>query len=261
MKMSENFDLAAVRRQKIADLVVSRGAMTLRDLCEHFGVSDATMRRDLQSLDDDGRVVRTHGGVMKNSSVLVDLPNEQRKTLGADEKRRIGLAAIKLLQGDEVVFLDAGTTAHAVAVQATRKPGCTYVTSSLGIANKLQSLGIANFYLVGGSYEPINDSFAGTLAIAALRSLSFDVAFICCSAIDLESRSISVASEAYSQVQKEVMSNSRKKFVIADSSKFKPSAFMRTAAFSQISGIITNRETSQGSLDLLRKTGLELVLA
>ena len=259
--MSENFELAAVRRQKIADLVTSRGAMTLRELCDHFSVSDATMRRDLHSLDKDGSVVRTHGGVMKNSSVLVDLPNEQRKSLGADEKRRIGRAAIKLLQGDEVVFLDAGTTAHAVAVQATEKPGCTYVTTSLGITNKLQSLGIANFYLVGGSYEPINESFAGTLAVEALRSLSFDVAFICCSAIDLESRSISVASEAYSQVQKEVMSNSRKKYVIADSSKFKPSAFMRTAAFSQITGIITNSETSRNSLDLLGKTNLELVLA
>jgi DeoR/GlpR family transcriptional regulator of sugar metabolism len=260
--MSDNIELAAVRREKIADLVVSRGAMTLRDLCDHFGVSDATMRRDLQALDGAGHVVRTHGGVMKKStSVLGDLPNDQRKWVGAEEKGRIGLAAINLLKGDEVVFLDAGTTARAVAGHVLKQPGCTYVTTSLGIAKKLQSLGIADFYLVGGSYEPVNDSFAGTLAIEALRSLSFDVAFICCSAIDLENRNISVASEAYSQVQKEVMSNSRKKFVIADNSKFKPSAFMRTATFSQISGIITNREISPRDLDLLRQTDLELVLA
>ncbi len=261
MKMSDNFELAAVRREKIAGLVASRGAMTLRDLCDHFGVSDATMRRDLQALDGAGQVVRTHGGVMKNSSVLGDLPNDQRKWVGAEEKSRIGLAAINLLKGDEVVFLDAGTTAHAVAVHAIKQPGCTYVTTSLGIAKKLQSLGISDFYLIGGSYEPVNDSFAGSLAIEALRSLSFDVAFICCSAIDLDSRSISVASEAYSQVQKEVMSNSRKKIVIADNSKFKPSAFMRTAGFAQITGIITNREASPNDLERLRQTDLELVLA
>lgn len=261
MKISDNFELAAVRREKIVDLVALRGAMTLRDLCDHFSVSNATMRRDLQALDGEGRVERTHGGVMKNTSVLGDLPNDQRKSVGAEEKSRIGLAAINLLNGDEVVFLDAGTTAHAVAVQANKKPNCTYVTTSLGIARKLQSLGIADFYLIGGAYEPINDSFAGTLAIEALRSLSFDVAFICCSAIDLENCHISVASEAYSQVQKEVLSNSRKKFVIADSSKFKPSAFMKTAAFSQITGIITNRETHQSDLDLMRQTDLTLVLA
>ena len=261
MKMSNSFELAAVRREKIFDLVEARGSMTLRDLCDHFGVSDATMRRDLRFLDEDSRMVRTHGGVMKNSSVLVDLPNEQRKSVAIGEKGRIGLAAINLLNGDEVVFLDAGTTAHAVAVQATSKPDCTYVTSSLGIAKKLQSQGIAKFYLVGGSYEPINDSFSGTLAITALRSLSFDVAFICCSAIDVERRSISMASEAYSQVQKEVMSNSGKIFVIADSSKIKPSAFIQTATFSQISGIITNSEASQDDLDLLGQCDLELLLA
>lgn len=259
--MSDNFELAAVRREKIVDLVGLRGAMTLRDLCDHFGVSNATMRRDLQALDGEGRVERTHGGVMKNTSVLRDLPNDQRKSVGAAEKSRIGLAAINLLSGDEVVFLDAGTTAHAVAVQANKKPQCTYVTTSLGIARKLQSLGIDDFYLVGGAYEPINDSFAGTLAIEALRSLSFDVAFICCSAIDLKNRSISVASEAYSQVQKEVLSNARTKLVIADGSKFKPSAFMRTAVFSQISGIITNSDANESDLNLIRKTNLEVVLA
>ncbi|MDW3225714.1 MAG: DeoR/GlpR family DNA-binding transcription regulator [Paracoccaceae bacterium] len=259
--MSDNFELAAVRREKIVDLVVLRGAMTLRDLCDHFSVSNATMRRDLQALDGEGRVERTHGGVMKITSVLGDLPNDQRKVVGAEEKRRIGLAAINLLNGDEVVFLDAGTTAHAVAVQANKKPNCTYVTTSLGIAKKLQSLGITDFYLIGGAYEPINDSFAGTLAIEALRSLSFDVAFICCSAIDLKNQSISVASEAYSQVQKEVLSNSRTKLVIADGSKFKPSAFMRTATFSQISGIITNGDANEADLDLIRKSNLELVLS
>ena len=261
MNMSDTFELAEVRRGRVADLVASRGAMTLRDLCSHFGVSDATMRRDLQTLDEEGRVARTHGGVMRKAGVIGDIPNDQRKMVGAEEKRRIGLAAINLLEGDEVVFLDAGTTAHAIAVEATRKPKCTYVTTSLGIAQKLQSNGLSNFYLVGGVYEPINDSFAGSLAIEALRTLSFDVAFICCTAIDLKNRSISVASEAYSQVQKEVLATSRTKFVIADKRKFKPSAFMRTATFSQISGVITSHEASDDDLDALRKSKLELVLA
>ena len=155
----------------------------------------------------------------------------------------------------------AGTTAHAVAVVASRKPKCTYVTTSLGIARELQSHGLTNFYLIGGAYEPINDSFAGTLAIEALRSLSFDVAFICCSAIDLPGRSISVASEAYSQIQKEVLANARRTFVIADTSKFKPSAFMRTATFSKVTGVITNREVRDSDLAALRDADLEVVLA
>ncbi|MEH6726940.1 MAG: DeoR/GlpR family DNA-binding transcription regulator [Hyphomicrobiales bacterium] len=258
--MSEHLDLAAVRRQKIAVIVRARGSMGIRDLSEEFGVSEATIRRDLKALDNGGVVVRTHGGVLINSNVIVDLPNEERKSVGAEEKRRIGQAAVEMLSGDEVVFLDAGTTAHAVAAYAHRKPDCTYVTTSLGVANQLQAQGIANFYIIGGGYQPVNDSFTGTLAISALRGLSFDIAFLCCSAVDVSKASISVASEAYAQVQKEVILNSRRRFVVADSSKFKSNAFMRTARFDQISGIITNSELDESTIAKVKETDLELLL-
>lgn len=258
--MSEQFDLAAVRRRKIEKLVRAHGSMGSRDLSDRFGVSEATIRRDLKALDEKGAVVRTHGGVLVNSSVMVDLPNEERKSVGAEEKRRIGHAAIELLDNDEVVFLDAGTTAHSIAAVAHKKPTCTYATTSLGVANLLQTQSIEQFYMIGGSYQPVNDSFTGTLAISALRSLSFDIAFLCCSAIDIDRRSISVANEAYSQVQKEVISNTRRRYVVADTSKFRPNAFMQTARFDQISGIITNREVDSEIVTRLEDDELELVL-
>jgi DeoR family transcriptional regulator of aga operon len=260
VEMSEQFDLAAVRRRKIAELVRVNGSMGSRDLSDRFSVSEATIRRDLKALDEEGSVVRTHGGVLTNSRVMVDLPNEERKSVGADEKRRIGKASIELLADDEVVFLDAGTTAHAIAAVAHKKPNCTYVTTSLGGANLLQAQRIAQFYMIGGSYQPVNDSFTGTLAISALRSLSFDIAFLCCSAIDVDRRSISVASEAYAQMQKEVISNTRRRYVVADTSKFKPNAFMQTARFDQISGIVTNREVDDAIVAQLEDANLELVL-
>ena len=233
--------------------------MGSRDLSDRFGVSEATIRRDLKALDEEGAVVRTHGGVLVNSSVMVDLPNEVRKSVGAEEKRRIGQAAIESLAGDEVVFLDAGTTAHAIAAVAQNKPACTYVTTSLGAANLLQSQNIARFFVIGGSYQPVNDSFAGTLAMSALRSLSFDIAFLCCTAIDVDKRSISVSSEAYSQVQKEVISNTRRCYVVADASKFRRNAFVHTARFDQISGVITNREVDREIVVQLEDLGLEVV--
>jgi len=116
-----------------------------RDLSDRFGVSEATIRRDLKALDEKGAVVRTHGGVLVNSSVMVDLSNEERKSVGAKAKRRIGRAAIDLLGDDEVVFLDAGTTAHAIASLAHRKPTCTYVTTLLGVANLLQAQSTTQF--------------------------------------------------------------------------------------------------------------------
>src|SRR5210317_1588554 len=109
--MSDAFDLAGVRRRKIAKLVEERGSCGVKDLSEKFGVSDVTIRRDLKELGQLGVVTRTHGGVMINSAIMGDLSNEERKIVAHAEKTRIGKAAIEMLSGTEVVLLDAGTTA------------------------------------------------------------------------------------------------------------------------------------------------------
>lgn len=259
--MPEGVSLSGVRRRKIAELVEDRGSVAVRDLCQRFGMSEATIRRDLRDLDAKGVVTRTHGGVMINSSVMTDLPHEERKLVGSEEKRRIGRAAVDMLAGDEVVFLDAGTTALAVADNAHMKSGCRYVTTCLGVARRLKAREIPRFVMIGGTYQDVNDSFAGSLAIAALRSLSFDVSFLCCSAIDITRRSISIGDEAYSQVQREAIAASRKNVVVAHRDKFAANAFIRTASFDELSCIITDRELDGGSVARLRSAGLEVVLA
>ena len=258
--MHENADLSGVRRRKIAQMVHEQGSVAVRELCEQFGMSEATIRRDLRELDDLGVVTRTHGGVMMNSRVMADLPNEQRKQVGLEEKRRIGRAAIEQLVGDEVVFLDAGTTALAVADHAGMRPACRYVTTCLSAARSLREQDIPSFFMIGGSYQSVNDSFAGTLAITALRSLSFDIAFLCCSAIDIARRSIAVGDEAYSQVQKEAITASRRNVVVAHRDKFSANAFIRTALFDELDTIITDRGLERDSVARLQDAGLEVVL-
>lgn len=259
--MHDITDLSGVRRRKIAQIVHEQGAVGVRDLCERFGMSEATIRRDLRELDDLGVVTRTHGGVMMNSRVMADLPNEQRKQVGLEEKRRIGLAAIDLLSGDEVVFLDAGTTALAIADHASMRSGCRYVTTCLGVARRLREQEIPSFFMVGGSYQSVNDSFAGTLAISALRSLSFDIAFLCCSAVDIARRAIALGDEAYSQVQREAISVSRRNVVVAHRDKFAANAFIRTATFDELDTIVTDRDLASESVAHLQGAGLEVVLA
>jgi DeoR/GlpR family transcriptional regulator of sugar metabolism len=256
----DGVDLAGARRARIEELVRERGAVSVQELCEEFEKSEATIRRDLLELANKGSVTRTHGGVMINSHVIYDLPNDKRKSIGADEKRRIADAAIEMLTGDEVVFLDAGTTALAVAEQAQRKPDCHYVTTSLGVARRLKAQKIENFFLVGGSYNGINDSFVGTLAIAAIRSLSFDISFLCCSSINVSRKSIGLHDHAYSQTQKEAISASRLNYVIADDTKFQATALIWTAEFRELDGIITNRELDDSIAAQLKEQKMEVVL-
>lgn len=259
--MTDDFRLGAARRRKIVDLVEGRGAIAVGELSKEFGVSTATIRRDLKELGETGVVTRTHGGVVNNASVLIDLPNDERMLLHSEDKRRIGRAAIELLDGGETVFLDAGTTALAVAESAHRKPGCRYVTSCLRIASRLRDQGIPNFYLIGGAYIGVNDSFGGRLAISAIRTLTFDIAFLCCSSIDLANRSISIGDESYSQIQAEVVAASRRNMVVAQHEKVGAGGFIKTASFDNIDCIITDDGLDDDSRQRLEAAGVTLVLA
>ena len=253
--------LGAVRRRKIVDLVEGRGSVAVRELSEELGVSEATIRRDLRELGDSGAVTRTHGGVVNNVSAFVDLPNEERMLVRSEEKRRIGRAAVDLLAGDEIVFLDAGTTALAVAENARLKPDCRYVTTCLRIASRLRDQKIPDFYLIGGAYISVNDSFGGTLAIAAIRALSFDVSFLCCSAIDLEGGSISLGDEGYSQIHVEVGRVTRRNMVVAHHEKLSACGFIRTVSFDDIDRLITDRDLDEESRLRLENADIDVVLA
>lgn len=256
----DNFRHGAARRRKIVDLVEGRGSVAVGELSRELGVSEATIRRDLRELGDTGAVTRTHGGVVNNASAFVDLPNDERMLVHSEEKRRIGRAAIELLAGDEIVFLDAGTTALAVAENAPSKPGCRYVTTCLRIASRLRDQGIPNFYLIGGAYIGVNDSFGGRLALSAIRTLSFDVSFLCCSSIDLARGSISIGDESYSLIQAEVVAATRRNMIVAHHEKLGAGGFIRTASFDSIDCLITDLGIDDEHRRRLEEAHIEVVV-
>lgn len=253
--------LGPVRRRKILDLVEGRGSVAVRELSEEFGVSEATIRRDLRELGDSGAVTRTHGGVVNNASAIMDLSNDERLLVHSEEKHRIGQADIDLLSGDEIVFLDAGTTALAIAERAHLKPECRYATTCIRIASRLRDQKIPDFYLIGGVYIGVNDSFGGTLTISALRALSFDVSFLCCSAIDVERRSISLGDEGYCQIHAEVVRATRRNMVVAHHVKLAACGFIRSASLDDIDCVIIDDGLDDDSLARLKDADVEVVLA
>ena len=258
--MAENNQLVATRQRKLLELINLNSAVNVHELADFFSVSEATVRRDLSAMEAKGLLARTHGGAVTISPASYDTPRETRTVLNVAEKLRIGQKAWKLLNGDETVFLDAGTTAVQVANMVAEEYGCTFITSSLGVAHVLASKGHPRFYIVGGFYHPINEAFGGKLAINAINSLSFDIAFLCASAIDVERRTISIGLEPYSQVQQQVISVSRRTYVIADHTKFKTSAFSVSAAFSELDGIITGTEVDKSIVGKCTQAELELIL-
>lgn len=258
--MLDDKDLSGSRRRQIVKLVREKEQVSVHELCETFKKSEATIRRDLSVIASKGLVTRTHGGVLINLSALTDIPNESRKEISSAQKKRIGYAAIDMLRGDEVVFIDAGTTSLALAEVAHLKPNCQYITTSLGVAQLLRAQNIKNFFLIGGSYNEVNDSFVGALAMSAIRSLTFDISFLCCTSINVYKGVIGVSDYDYCQIQQEIVSASKANFVIADSNKFAAMARMWTAKFSDLDGIITDKDLDDEYVTQLKQKEMEVVL-
>lgn len=258
--MNDDNQLAAVRQQKILDLVNLRKSAKLAEIRDTFGISEATVRRDLSILEDKGKLTRTFGGAIANVPVSKISSNEKRAINNIDEKVLIAKEVIKLFKEEQTVFLDAGTTSVEVAKLITNDLNCSFVTNSFGVANILRNNKIDNLYVVGGAYLSMNDSFGGSIALAALRSLSFDIAILCVTAVDVERLQISIGNEAYSLVQREIIQVSRKNYVAADHTKFRPSAFVNTANLNELTGIVTTSKVPTKTLDKLKPANLEIYL-
>ncbi|MFT6329753.1 MAG: DeoR/GlpR family transcriptional regulator of sugar metabolism [Bermanella sp.] len=259
--MSNDYHFAAARQTKIIELIEKDNSVKLSFLRVLFDVSETTIRRDLATLEDNKKLTRTYGGAVANLLVSKELSNDDRAITNVEEKLKICRVASDLILTEQTVFIDSGTTAAQLASILPKDKKCTYVTNCRGIANELHRRGIMSFYLIGGSYLEVNDSFVGALAIDAIRALSIDLTFLCVSAIDIKRCQIGLRNDAYSQFQREVIAVSRQNYVLADHSKFRASAFISTATFDQIDGIITSELVGKEVIDDMSKFSLRCIYA
>src|SRR6266568_4663555 len=142
--------LAEGRRRKILELVEQTGQVTIYDLVKRFAVSAVTARSDLDALSANGVVLRSHGGAVRYEPTQ-EYPLKLKATLHRSEKARIGQAAAQLVQPNETIILDSGTTTAEIAKSLKRsKVKFTVVTSALNIANELADAPEISLIMLGG---------------------------------------------------------------------------------------------------------------
>ncbi len=164
------------RREAMLKAVLS-GMNDVAALCEHFGMSEATVRRDLRALADERRIVRTYGGA---ASVGMHEPEESLDTRRAsfrEQKEAIARAAAHHVQDGDTIFLDGGTTTAALARWLAGRSGIHVVTNNLLAVSALASADV-RVTLIGGDLRPSSMSTLGPIAQVALSRISFDTAFL-----------------------------------------------------------------------------------
>ncbi|MFD7524301.1 DeoR/GlpR family DNA-binding transcription regulator [Paenibacillus chitinolyticus] len=248
--------LVAERWQKILALVNERGSIRVTELSELCGVTEETIRRDLDKLESEGRLMRSHGGAVRVGESQPEIPFKERETVHADLKRSIAREAVKHIRENDRIILDASTTAWYMAQILPDEP-LTVLTNSIQVAVELSSKEKIQVVSTGGRLLPQSLSYAGPLAERSLDTYHVDKAFLSCKGVHT-ARGISESSELQALVKAKMVAISDEVFLLADHSKFGLQSFAHVASWERIGHVITDSSTSADSLEALREKGVKV---
>lgn len=226
------------RQQRILDLLSSQGFTRTQDLIAALGASGATVRRDLEVLAAQGQLERLHGGAAPLSR---DIRYLERQSQSAGAKQALAELACELIAPGQTVYLDAGTTARAVAAALRTRPALTgtlrVVTHGLDVAYELN--GECRLYVVGGEVYGSTYSLTGPDALRALEQYTYDLFFVGCTSIDPE-RGPTNSNLTEAHQKSAVMARSARTVLIADSAKWGVRGFAPFAGFAELHGWVTD---------------------
>jgi DeoR family transcriptional regulator of aga operon len=260
MPVSNNSRLLAEgRRRKILESVQQTGQITIHDVVRRFAVSAVTARSDLDALSANGVVLRSHGGAVRYEPTQ-DYPLKLKATLHRPEKSRIGHAAAQLVQPNETIILDSGTTTAEIAKNLKRtKLKLTVITSALNIANELADAPEISLIMLGGLLRRVSYSFVGPQAEAMLRDLHADRLFLAVDGFDLFGGPFT-PDVLEAQLNGLMVKVSKEVTVVADSTKLGRRSLFRIGPLENVHRLITDSRAPEEFIDALRKKGVEVIL-
>ncbi|HEY8913346.1 DeoR/GlpR family DNA-binding transcription regulator [Lacisediminihabitans sp.] len=256
---------AAARRVQIRTLIEERGFARVAQLSRQFGISEVTVRADLDALADDNVVQRVHGGAVVGTPARpagLERPFEQSMLASSDEKARIGRAAAALIESDQAVVLDVGTTTTAIAAAMLERDdlqNVVVITNALNIALALEPA-IPRFTVVvtGGTLRPLQHSLVDPLAGVVLDRIRADIAFIGCSGVHVTA-GITNVNLPEADVKRRMIATAARTVVVADSSKLGVAQLSRVAPLAEIDTLITGGEADAAVVETLRDAGLRVI--
>ncbi len=211
--------LAEERYAKILEIVEKNGGATAQELMTALDASESTIRRDLNTMDAKGLLTKVHGGAMplKSSIHTVDEAVENRKALNRDEKAKIAKFAASLIGPKDFVYLDAGTTTDLMIDYIETKEAI-FVTNAISHAKKLSDKGI-RVYILGGEFKSATEAIVGEEAVVNIEKYNFTIGFWGTNGIDMTC-GYTTPEIKEALLKKKGMENCKKRYILADSSKF-----------------------------------------
>ncbi len=248
----------AVERQKrILETLRTDGSVWVSKLSQELGVTEETVRRDLEKLEKQEALVRTHGGAIPVDESNREMSLEKRKYLNTEAKERLAKEAAKYVVPGDTIFLDASTTTFYMARELKNLKDITIVTNSMRIISELA--GYQNIRVIGiGGFASANQSFVGSLATSYIEENFFaNKVFFSSRGITLNG-GILDSNEGECGIKKCMLKNSDSKFYLCDKSKIGRVGFAKLADFSEIDHFITEKPLSSDIANVLEDLKIKI---
>lgn len=248
------------RQRQILSLLTRQGRLSVAEIVEHFSISEATARRDLETLASKGQVQRVHGGVIAVGQAPPELPILDRENEQADEKSRIGRAAAALVADKETVFLGSGTTVLEVARNLRDRKQLTVITNSLPVLNMLAGLKEITVISLGGMLRESELSFIGHITEQALSEVRVDKVFMGTRGVSLEH---GLTNEYLQETltDRAILKIGRQVVIVADYSKVNRVATAFLAPLDRMQTFVTDSNVDKKFVQALKKQGIQIVIA
>ncbi len=249
--------LASERTRYIMSQLNKKGIINLKDVAHDLEISEATVRRDFEKLENEGRLKRVTGGAALSDGIgsdnLVELTVRSKRDINYDGKLRVAKRACEYIEENDCVFIDGGTST-AVMAQFLEKRNIHIVTHSELLIRSMTNP-VAEIILIGGSYLPHYSMSVGTLTQQMIRQFHFDKAFISCTGADIADDTAFVNEIDTMTIKQLAMKNSDNNYLLLDSGKINRRSLCKFSALSDFKRVIcddcSDLKSAPGVFDLV----------
>ncbi len=251
--------IPAERRARIIDMVEERQAVRVSSLSEDLGVSGMTIRRDLERLETEGVLVRTHGGAILKRRLVEESLYVERATTHTEEKRRIAESAAALIRPGETVFLSSGTTAAKVLSHVDPALEARVVTHNVGAIQEAKGLRL-EVILVGGLYRPRSNAVSGPLALEHISRFRASRMLLGVDGFDL-TEGLTTPTVSMAGVERAMITQTRGDVIaLADASKIGVVADVAICGFDRVDTVMVDDSVDKSVRDEIMRRGLQCIV-
>ena len=237
--------LSEERHKLILEKLERESVVYLNDLVKYLNTSESTIRRDLTALDKAGLLKKVHGGATSLKEISINTTDdivENRQSLNIDEKLKISEYAASLIEDNDLVYIDAGTTTELM-INFISNTKAVFVTNGIVHARKLIKKNCTT-YILGGELKLTTEAIVGAETVNSLRKYNFTKGFFGTNGVDID-RGFTTPDVKEAMVKEEALHRSRKRFVLCDQSKFDEISSITFADIKDAKIITTNLENNR----------------